>query len=105
MIMNSIANPQRNDDVSAHIAPCYSCNPDLIRSLYIWLPHLSNFMQTTPGHDYVDPTSGGVAKVAVCMKWVSATINKERRSGQSGLDWSNAHGFPEQLSEVVAYAT
>ncbi len=73
-------------------------HPDLVRKNYYEFHTLSSFMQTTPGHDYVDPTSGGVAKVAVCMKGVSENNNKGFRPDQSGLDCSLPLETPVELS-------
>ncbi len=63
--------------------------PDTDRKHYDGIHTLSSFMQTTPGHDYVDPNhSVGIAKVAVCMKGVSEPKHKEFRPDRSGLDRS-----------------
>ncbi len=84
-------------DYTLHLSGDMS-NTCLDRKYYDGIHTLSSFMQTTPGHDYVDPSEyAGIAIVAVCMKGVSEPIHKEFRSDQSGLDCSIP---PESLGEL-----
>lgn len=53
-------------------------------------PSLPSFMQTTPGHDYVDPDHlavAGIGTVAVCMNGEAVKQNQ-----------SSAHNGPERLT-------